>query len=720
MSWSDDAAQMQSLFSAFRPTASAANAGSQKEADLITEMGANRRISMQKNAAAAGGSISLATGRPTDPLFYWKNSNLPYNIWEKGELAKVRALCRLLYILHPVIGSCVDIYSKYPLSGMEIVCPKDKMITDFYTDLFFDGLDYEEFLIDVGREYWTVGEAWPFGTFNELLGIWEADELLQPDDMKVVRSPFLKDPRFEMRIPAHIRKILIERKPQWEYQQLVAAYPEMASMASLGDLADEDDQRAWMPVSNVLVQQLRFKGDTFHDRGVPLLMRAFRAIMQEEMFNAAQEAIATRLYTPLILAKLGASASDLGTQTPWIPTQGDLDSFNESLNAALAADFRVITHHFGLEMSSVFGREAMLNLDNDFDRLESKILQTFGLSKTMLSGASAGETYAADALNRDLISQLLTSYQRIIKRLFKKRALVVAEAQGHYDFDMKGGRPVPIMEEVVETDEETGEQRIVEQPKLLVPDLRIKAMNMRDEDSFRQFIESLRSTGVPISQKTRLVNVPINLEEEVQATMDEQVQQAVAAQETRRKVYLELKRKGLPIPEDLLRDFTPTVQPPAGTDPEQQILETMGLGQPGDTSALSPTEEEIAAGQGAETPGEEAASEDGEASAVTVRLPRNELMQALPGVGARPPESDEQRAGMPRAASLVGLSGFDPATLERIMAEGAIEGDSDEQEPVDPNRRPEIRGPRHVGMRRLAQVDDVFYRHRSGTNRHSR
>ena len=273
--------------------------------------------------------------------------------------------CRLLYILHPVIGSCVDIFSKYPLTGMEVSCPKDTKIADFYGDLFLNQLDYEDFLIDVGREYWTVGEAWPFGTFSELLGVWEDDELLQPDDIKVIRSPFLREPRFEMRLPEHIRKILSERKPQLEYNQLINSFPEMATMP-LGDLVSDEDTRAWMPVSNMLLTQLRFKGDTFHDRGVPILLRAFRSVMQEEMLNAAQDAIASRLYTPLILAKLGASATDLGTQVPWIPTPGDLDNFNEALNAALAADFRVMVHHFAVSMENVFGRENVPDLSADF------------------------------------------------------------------------------------------------------------------------------------------------------------------------------------------------------------------------------------------------------------------------------------------------------------------------------------------------------------------
>lgn len=511
----------------------------------------------------------------------------------------------------------------------------------------------------------NCGEAWPLGSFNETLGVWDQEELINPDDVDVHRSPFVPEPRFEMRLPESIRKVLTDRSPRWEYEALMATYPELANFVG---------EQARMPVSNVLLKQLKFKGDTFHPRGLPILMRAFRSIQQEEMLNAAQDAIADRLYTPLVLAKLGASATDLGTSSPWIPTEADLGDFEEALDAALAADFRVLTHHFAIEMSTVFGRENMPNLDADFDRLTEKILQVFGLSKTMLSGADGGQTYAADALNRDLISQLLTSYQRKIVKHYKERALVVAEAQEHWDYEERGGKRYPIMEEILERDPKTGEDRIVEQPKLLVPDLKIKAMSMSNEQDLRQFYEALRVSGVPISQRTRLVNVPIDLDEEIEKTSEEQVEQAVKAQEVRKETYIKLRAKNLPIPQDLLDDFEPkAVQAQGDEATAPEVIPTVGLVEPAPTDALAPTPEDQAAAVAADEP----APQPGQ-SPLQV-LPRNQIAQ--PG-RTRPPESDEMRAGMPRAATI----------------EIEVDGETREVESVL------FSGPRHIGMRRFSRV----------------
>ena len=658
----------------------------------VAEMRANRRVNAKLASAGTGGGrsgsdLQFATGRPRDPMFYWKQNNLPYDTSKDKELAKIRHFCRLLYMTHPIIGSCVDIYSKYPLLGTELKC-KDEKLVDFHNSLFFteEGLNYDEFLIDIGREYWTVGEAWTFGSFNESLGVWEDDELLNPDDVEVQRSPFQRDPRFMIRLPETLREIISSQSPKWEYDKLMSAYPE------LREYAGED---ALMPVSNILLRQMKFKGDTFNKRGVPILMRGMRALVQEEMLNSAMDAIADRLYTPLILVKLGASATDLGTNVPWIPTEDDLADFEESLDAALAADFRAIVHHFGITMEPVFGRENMPNMDNDFERIEERVLQVFGLSKTMLSGASGGQTYAADALNRDLISQLLTTYQKMIKNHYRQRALVVAEAQEHFDYEVRGGKRYVIMEEILEVDEETGEERIVEQPKLLIPDMVMKTMNMSDENAEHQFIEALVATGVPISMKTRLINVPIEFEDEIEQSKDEAVQRAVAEQEARKEIFKALRAAGLPIPQDLQDDFMPKAAQAQDAANEDARVPMLGLDPIADTPNLAPTAQDVEGDQteGNVLPGQPTVPVDPVQLAQVLQMPQQAQV---------PPESNEMRAGMPKPAALFRQA----AKMKEITAAHFVEPDqAGETDPAKMRPRGKFGDPRHVGMRRHAGVD---------------
>jgi hypothetical protein len=626
-------------------------AASEQLSPDVAEARKNRRVNARNaslgrktagySTGGAGGSgfsdIQFATGRPRDPLFYWRQNNLPYDFSQNEELAKVRAFCRLLYQTDPIVGSCIDIFSKFPVVGAHLEC-KDKRLEDFYQDHFFgdEGLNYGEFLVDIGREYYTTGEAWPFATFNENLGIWDDEELLNPDDIKVERSPFLKEPRFFTRLPWTIRQILTTRQPAWEYAKLVQEYPELSAYTA---------ENAFMPVSGVLIRQLRFKGDTFNLRGLPLLTRAMRTMLQQEMLNTALDAIADRLYTPLILCKLGASATDLGTSVPWIPTDDDLENFELALDAALAGDFRALIHNFAVEMEPVFGRENMPDLTPDFERIEDRILQVFGLSRTFLTGAGEGQTYAADALNKQLVEQLMTTYQRMLMRHVRQRALIVAEAQEHYDYEERSGRRFVIMEEVLETDEETGEKRITEQPKLLVPELKCAVLNFRDEDITRQFVEALRASGMPVSQRTRSRGLGLDLDDERERSQDEAVSDIVAQAKTRRQAFVELRNAGLPVPADLMQDFAPLAQtegvPPA-IAAEQMMIDRMGT-SPIPLPDLAPTPAD-----------QDMAEQAEEMAGGPVNAPPQGEGDEMPPPGGDvpqvPPESGEQRGPMPKAA----------------------------------------------------------------------
>jgi hypothetical protein len=519
-----------------------------------------------------------------------------------------------------------------------------------------------------------------------------------------------------MRLPESLRKVLSTRTPRWQFEQLVTAYPELLNYTS---------QDALMPVSNVILKQLRFEADDFSNRGIPILMRGFRSIIQEEMLNSALDSIADRLYTPLILTKLGATASDLGTTVPWIPDQDEMEEFNAALDAALAADFRALTYHWAIDMQPVFGRENVPDLSNDFDRITERLLMVFGLSQTMLTGASAGETYAADALNRDVVTQLLSHYQRMLAKFFRDRAMIVAEAQEHFDYEVRNGKRYLITEEIYEVDEETGEERIVEQPKLLIPELEFKILNLTDEDAERQFLEGLAEAGVPVPYRARLQSTGIDFDDAVEQRSEEDVALAVAEQETRKKTYQALKAAGLPIDEQLEEDFAPKaiqmgMEPPAGLGTTVPATVPQ-LGQnPVDTPTLAPTMDEMANDQGEEggaPPADQDVDDDGTADS-------EEDGADIPQEGDDvPEESNEQRARMPKASHLhvvpdpepkiektaairkLGIKGITAAHYQPVDNSAEVD---DNGMPQPQNYRPTGRfgDPHHIGMRRHLHIPD--------------
>jgi hypothetical protein len=210
-----------------------------------------------------------------------------------------------------------------------------------------------------------------------------------------------------------------------------------------------------------------------------------------------------------------------------MPGPDECESFRDDIDIALASDFRVLVHHFGVDIQNVFGREQMPNLGEDFDRIERRLMQLFGVNPSLLSAGSNSQPYASSALQAEFLNQILRTYQNFLKRHFMERARVVAEANEHYDYEQRGDTRVPIMEEHIEYDED-GNVMVVERHKLLIPEINMKVLDLRDEATQRQFLAQLKSSGVPISDQTFMVGLPYTFKEELSRFEEEAIEKTVA------------------------------------------------------------------------------------------------------------------------------------------------------------------------------------------------
>jgi hypothetical protein len=510
--------------------------------DFLGEAGMSRTAN-RRTAAATGSDAQWAWPKLHDPFEYWRERTWWFNMEDPDEQTrKIRDWARLLYTTHYLVPSLIDIYTRYPLLDVELIHP-DKRIADFYNDLFFDGLNYNEFLFDLGREHWTVGEVFAMGSWHDGIGAWEEDEIINPNDVIVAKNRALRTYQYHIKVPEEIKKLIERRDPPQEYAMLMQLYPDVVAWAR---------QDKEIPVSDVIMKQIKFKTNPWSEHGTPILLRAFRMLMLEESLNAAQDAIADRLYSPLILATLGLP--DVDQDGPWVPDAQELQALRDDLSMAINSDFRLMTYHHGLTIQNAFGRESMPRLDADFMRVESKVMQVFGIGADLLQGGNGG-TYAAGALNRELITQMLSTYQHKIEQFIRSRMEPVAERQGHYEMRNVGGQMVPVMETVLMVDEETGAEYVEERPKLAIPEVRFRSMNLRDETVERGFLQQLMSSGFPISLGTLAVNIPIDFDDEIEARKDEKIKTVVAEQQYKRELFNRLTVLQLPIPPEYVQEY---------------------------------------------------------------------------------------------------------------------------------------------------------------------
>ena len=651
---------------------------------------ANRKMTADMNRRRLAGTrlaagttriasdMQMAMPKMRNPVGNLMEKGIPFNVNDPKELIELRRWCRLFYATHPLVPLLIDIYSKFPVTGLEFQS-KDPLIEKFYTEMFLDDLNYEEFLPDaIGREYFISGEVTTLAHFNEQLGIWSSEEVLNPDMVAVSKSLFVEEERVQLLVKELVETLRMgpqgqpdsQERPSerlertFEYQQLVKYYPEILSAAARDDGLD---------INDALVSRIVNKASPWDLRGTPFLLRSFRTLMQEQSLLAAQDAVADRLYAPMVLATMGVE--NMGNDEPWIPGPAELDELRDDLQSALAADFKLLVHNMGVKVESVFGRESVPNFDSDFDRIDAQLLQAWGIGQALIMGGTgAGGAYASSALNREVCEQLMVGFQKKIIRHMRKRMEIIAEAQEHYDYELKGGLRVPLYREIVVEDPDTGESYIKRVPKLLIPDVKFATLNLRDETQERMFIQQLKASGVPISDKFLAVNVAIDFEQELEREAQETVDKGMAKAQAFKKMQDLCDLEGLPYPPELAAHLEATLQlrellaqtKTLEDQAKQMDLQTQAASPAAQTGALPGSTP--AAGYPGGPPlqydekGQVLPAEDQQgATPPTVSSPSSPPMtdpsQAAPSGGSevarnrtRPAESDEQRANSPRAA----------------------------------------------------------------------
>jgi hypothetical protein len=200
-----------------------------------------------------------------------------------------------------------------------------------------------------------------------------------------------------------------------------------------------------------------------------------------------------------------------------------------------------------------------------------KLMQIFGIGPELLQGGNSSAPYASGALNRELLTQMLTTYQVSLKRFLRERMEVVAERQGHFEFEKRGTSRVPVYETWVLQDEMTGEEYTEVRPKLAIPEVNLRVMNLRDETVERQFLMDLKNMGVPVSDGALMVNVPIEFDEEVTRLQAEKMDKTLAELHYQKRLFTAIFVNHLPIPPEYIETYMQYLQG----------MQTMALMMPG-------------------------------------------------------------------------------------------------------------------------------------------
>ena len=457
--------------------------GYQLKSAILEKSELPKRVQKKMGSVGLGGGASGAMGNIRNgnasfyhPLFQNLNMMLPRDRRERNEW------CRHFYRTEPIIATSLDLHTEFPISDFNNVC-FDSGIKDFFDYMAFDRLSMVKLLLDIGLEYWKIGDVFPFGQLSENDGMWERFVLLNPDYVDIKASLLAGDPILEL-IPDEQIKAIVMAGPRGEYSDIYSQLPE--------DVIRQVRSGRNIKLDNRLVSHISHKASQYETWGTPIMMRCFKTLIYKDKLREAQNSIANRHVTPLRIFKVGAPGE------PY-PSQEDLDSLRDMLVSAEDDPNFMLVYHYALQTDYVGSSGKILPLNQEFDFIQKELMNGMGINQAMLNGD--GPTYANAQVGMDTLAKRYMSYRLVLEDWIKKKVYrPIAEIQGFY-------KPEP--------SEIAHGYRIANRKdrQLIVPEISWQQQDLTSNQAVLNFVQQLQAKGL-VSMHTILPMLNLDPETE--------------------------------------------------------------------------------------------------------------------------------------------------------------------------------------------------------------
>jgi len=386
-------------------------------------------------------------------------------------LPEMRAYYRHFYNNDPYVGQAIDLHTELPLSKIRLTLPKrsdpkrNRQVLKFYEDMV-ETVDLLSVLVDMTREWYIIGEAFPFAEDSEvevpdyithekvghldpetgettvrLVQRERADELeetyrqnnykgwdriilLPPDNVVVETFQYTNSSRIQL-IPDDKTKNMVRAATMGDKAALDALEEipeEIIEYISRGEHLPLNTD----PDEGSFVYQFARNKPPGEDHGVSIIQRVLRTLVYRDKLRQTNTSIASRAMTPKRL--IWAEDTD----------QHDVEDLREQVDMALMdPDYSIITN-FQVNWEEISARDRLLDLGSEYDITDRQLFAGFGVTEAMLTGESS---YSGERINIEVINTRYLLYrdrlqQYVEKFLFKP----VAEKKGFFEYDEHGNK----------------------------------------------------------------------------------------------------------------------------------------------------------------------------------------------------------------------------------------------------------------------------------------
>ena len=336
----------------------------------------------------------------------WLNSNLSL----PRDRITINAWSRAFDALNPYVHNAMNLHSTYPISKLNIKCA-DKKVEQFFGDMI-DEIDLLNVCIQIAKEYWLLGECFPYLEFNPNLGKWSRVVIQNPDYVVVQRG--VGENIIMLKPDEHLKKIVMSNSPMY-----------IAQRKQLNPYIIEAVKRGQnIQLDSMSISHLVRKITPYESRGTGLPVPIFRSLMLFDQLRESKYVQASTMINPMLLVKIGSAEHKA--------TPEELDAYRNQFEQAYAdRNFKLFTHN-DVEVTPVGYGSGIYDISGDITQLIKEILVGL-MVPSVVMGDGSDITYANGAVAVDVLRQRYMQFRNMMANWLRIKVFApICEVQGFY------------------------------------------------------------------------------------------------------------------------------------------------------------------------------------------------------------------------------------------------------------------------------------------------
>jgi len=353
-----------------------------------------------KTSSICGGGANVKNSLPG---FYHPEFE-PSSILLPRDYREINAWCRYFYKYDPLVSTAIDSHAELPMSSIRTTLPasrdknKSRRIQEEYEEMCStEGIDLFNKLLQMGVEYYKLGNVFPFARWSENKNRWVKLTLLDPDYIELEKLQFTDIMRVDLIPNEQLKKVVNNGPDNPKTGVLYKAIPEdVIELVKTGKKIPLNTE----PTHGSHVAHVAYKMADYDLIGTGIVERNFKTLIYKDRLRQSQDAISARHLTPKHI--IWADATGMA----------DLNVIRDQVDNAFAdPDYAIITN-YELHWDLIGTSQGLMNLESEWNWINEELLIGLMINKSFLLGEGS---YANGQTVLEVMNQKYSIYREKIE-----------------------------------------------------------------------------------------------------------------------------------------------------------------------------------------------------------------------------------------------------------------------------------------------------------------